>query len=75
MPGRIDYDELLARNPHIDPKQVEKANELYRGLRDMGVQRKGYDLAPPYGGRRVAAHGDDRADTPPLRSRRSRSGK
>ena len=54
MPKQADLNEVLARNPHIDPGRLERAGDLLRRLREMGIRRKEYELAPPFGGRRVA---------------------
>lgn len=55
MPKHLELDEILARNPQIGERELEKANKMLRELRDLGVRRKGYDLAPPFGGRRALA--------------------
>ena len=65
MPKHIDLEELLARNPQIDPKRLDEARELHRRLRERGVRRKGYDLAHPFGVPRVAVR-DDRPSEPRL---------
>ncbi len=54
MPGQVTLDEILSRNPRIDEEELEEARELLRQLRERGVRRKGYDLAPPFGGHRAA---------------------
>lgn len=74
MPGRFDLDDILARNPQIDQERLGEARELLRRLREGGVRRKGYDLAPPFGGRRAAAKDDGRAESKSVRLRRSRGG-
>jgi hypothetical protein len=63
---------LFSRNPQVEPGQLEKARELRRHLHERGVQRKGYDLAPPSGGRRASAH-DERADSRVIRLRRPKT--
>lgn len=69
MPKRIDQGEILARNPQIDPKRLEESREMLQRLREMGVQRKGYDLAPPFGGRRASVQDDVRPDPRVVRRR------
>lgn len=70
MPKEFDLEDVLRRNPHIDRERVKEAQELIRRLREKGVQRKGYDLAPPFGGRRVIAKDAPAAAPRLLRSRR-----
>jgi hypothetical protein len=54
MPKQVDPAEILARNPQVDPDRLERALEALRRLRDRGLRRKEYDLAPPFGGRRAS---------------------
>lgn len=70
MPNEFDLEDVLKRNPHIDRDRVEKATRLLRRLREKGLHRKGYELAPPFGGRRAVPK--DAAPTPAklARSRR-----
>lgn len=70
MPAPFDPSEILSRNPRIDPDELEKARELHRRLRENGVRRKEYDLAPPLGGHRVAAQDDAWVDPRLVRLRR-----
>jgi hypothetical protein len=55
----MSQEEILARNPQVKPEELEKARELRRQLREMGVQRKGYDLAPPFGGKHAVTRKDE----------------
>lgn len=70
MPGRFDPDEILARNPQIDQARLEEARDMLRRLREKGVRRKGYDLAPPFGGRRAVVKDKSRAEPRQVRARR-----
>lgn len=62
MPAQIDIEEILARNPRISREQLEQLREMLRQLRERGVERKGYDLAPPFGGHRVAVQDHARGE-------------
>ena len=53
MPKEIDLEEILSQNPQIDPDKLADSREMLRKLRERGVRRKDYDLAPPFGGRRA----------------------
>ena len=53
MPEKINLAEVLAENPHVDPQQLNESMELLEKLRGCGVQGRGYELVPPFGGRRV----------------------
>lgn len=63
MPEPFDVDELLEHNPQIDRERLEEARELHRRLREAGVRRKAYDLAPPFGGRRASVREDAKSDS------------
>lgn len=52
-PKALDPEEVLARNPQIDRRQLDEFRELLRRLQEQGIQRKDYELAPPFGGARV----------------------
>lgn len=60
MSRHADPDEILARNPQVDPDRLEQTRKVLRELRAMGMPRKGYDLALPYGGRRAIPQDDAR---------------
>ncbi len=62
MAARFDPDEMLSRNPQIDLDRLEEGRELLRRLRENGVRRKEYDLAPPFGGRRAPIQDDAQTD-------------
>ncbi len=69
MSERFDADDVLARNPHIDREQIEEGMDLHRRLRDAGLQRKEYDLALPFGGRRASFKDDAHSDVRIIRKR------
>ena len=71
MSGPFKSDDILPHNPGVDPQQLEEARQLHRRLREQGVRRKVYDLAPPFGGRRVSAREDAGADPRMVRLKRS----
>ena len=63
MPEVPSIDEILASNPHIDPKELAKAIEMLRKLRDTGTSGSGYRLALPYSRRGITVGGDENART------------
>ena len=46
--GVVDVQELGRKNPNVDTEKVLKVKELLQRLRDQGVSRQGYKLAPPF---------------------------
>lgn len=64
-------DEILARNPQVDPVELTDALEALQRLREMGVRRKEFGLMPVPGGRpqRHPVEDDERADARLIRSR------
>ena len=69
MSERFDANEILALNPQVDREQSEAVMDLHRRLQEAGVQRKSYDLAPPFGGRRASVQDDARSDVRVIRKR------
>ncbi len=60
MPALLNREEILERNPQIDPEEMEEARRLRELIERQGGARKSYELQPPYGGSpRPAAIGDD----------------
>lgn len=53
MPKKIDLTEIIKKNPHIDPKQFRESMELLEELRKRGVSERGYQLVPPFSGKRI----------------------
>ncbi len=49
--------DLATGNPAVNVEEVGKGLEDLSTLRKLGVVRKGYNLASPYGGTRHAVHG------------------
>jgi hypothetical protein len=47
MTKKLDLDELLRRNPHVDQGKLQEGRELAEKLREAGVKGKGYHLASP----------------------------
>lgn len=56
-------EEILALNPHIDEEKLEKAREILRKLRESRTGRAGYNLAPPFGHRRIFVGEGDSVDS------------
>ena len=69
MPEPFDLEKTLSRNPHINRDRLEEGRDLLRRLRNGGAQRKNYDLAPPFGGRRAAVRDDANTDSRRVRLR------
>ncbi len=70
--GMIE-EEIFAGNSKVSREEVERVRELVRKLQESGTGRTGYDLAPPFGGRRVST-GTSGSDDPKLvRLRHSRA--
>jgi|GEM_PF-3583605 hypothetical protein len=67
MPEPLDLDEILARNAQIDREHLEETQEMLQHLRERGAHRKGYDLAPPGGGRRATIRSNARTNPGLLR--------
>jgi len=72
MSEHLNVDEIIDHNPQVDPEQFAEARELLRKLRERGVRRKGYELAPPYRGRRASVRDESGDDPRLIRLRRSR---
>lgn len=63
MPERFDPDQILARNPQLNKRLLEEAQELGRRLQEMGIQRKGYSIVSPFKRRDVPSPHKRSADT------------
>jgi hypothetical protein len=55
MPHRKPIDEavqslerIIAANPGVDPRRLEKTLKLLKELRALGLERSQYDLLHPY---------------------------
>jgi hypothetical protein len=53
MPKKIELAEIMEKNPQVDPEQLRESMELLEELRSRGVSERGYQLVPPFSGRRV----------------------
>ena len=62
MAEKIDIKDILARNPHIDEKQLEEALQALRASRKAGSKGSGYNLSQPYARKRVSVGGDEIID-------------
>lgn len=49
MYDKLDIDEIIARNPQISSHSLQETGELLERLRALGVRRKQYNIASPYG--------------------------
>ncbi len=73
MSREIGFDAILDQNSQVDPVVLKEAQEALRQLREMGVQRKEYDIPSPFGGRRVMMPDSPHNDPRVVRLRRSSS--
>ena len=48
MPEKLNVEEIIARNPNINQEMLERVMELEAAMRAIGVQRKSYDIMPPF---------------------------
>jgi len=55
MSERMDVDEIIARNPAVDPCQLERGHDFLSKLRSSGIASRKYKLAPPLARRRASA--------------------
>jgi len=53
MPQPIDFEELMRKNPHLDPAQLAEQRKLAEALRHFGRRRRRDRLALPFAGRRA----------------------
>lgn len=73
MLEQMDQEEILSRNPQIDPVELERLQEAIRRLREQRVRRKEYELESPFRGRRPIVREDPSNDQRIVRLRRSYS--
>jgi len=69
-----DLEELLSRNPHVDLEKLDAWRKTLRALREKGVRRKGYDLAPHFGGHRASFQDRSYSDLRLARRKKGRGG-
>lgn len=53
MPKKVSLKDILRLHPEIDPKKLRESLETQKRLRDRGFAEKGYELVPPFTGKRV----------------------
>ena len=61
MPDQMSVEDILSRNPHIHPKELEDSLELLRALRKRGVRGSRYDLGQPHARRLAVTNGKGQA--------------
>ena len=64
MPNKIGLTEILKKNPQIDSAKLKKSIDMLRELRGSSAIRGGYDLAPPFAGKRVSTSRESEEDDP-----------
>lgn len=53
MLEKLDVEEILRKNPHIDEAKLKEGLELSEQLRALGLRKKEYGLASPSDKHRV----------------------
>lgn len=46
MAKGVDIETILLRNPQVDPVALRESRNLLRLLRELGTERKQYELSP-----------------------------
>jgi HrpA-like RNA helicase len=60
MPKHLDLDKIIADNPHVDPKELEKAQSALKDLHRTGiVKRSTYGLETPESKKNVRLSTDE----------------
>lgn len=63
MAEQVDFDAILARNPHLGREAVERAKALQRALREhRGRRHKRPGMPKPFGAPRATTPEDPSAD-------------
>ena len=57
---RISAEELLARNPNVDPETLKEAQQLSDRLKESGFEGARYKLATPLTGKRHSDRATDK---------------
>ncbi len=60
---RLDVEEIIKKNPRVNRKDFQAADQLSRQMQDEGLRRKGYNIVAPGAGRRVAIGESDKDDS------------
>lgn len=47
MPEKLDINELLKKNPHVDGAKLKEGLAVSKRLNNLGLRGKDYDLASP----------------------------
>jgi hypothetical protein len=53
MPEIIELQDILRIQPSVDPDRLRESMELQEQLKNHGALRRGYELVPPFSGKRV----------------------
>lgn len=48
MSKSLTLKQILSLNPQIDEKKLKQSIELLRKLRQVGINKRGYNLISPY---------------------------
>lgn len=59
----LDIEQILKLNPHIKREELEIIHEILLRLREGGIKRAGYGLAPPFVRRRASAQPQEDSDS------------
>ena len=62
MARKLDLQEILKKNPHIDPKKLAEAGKLTGQLRKLRLSKRGYRIPSPVTRRRVTTEVSEEFD-------------
>ena len=72
MVKKLELEEILERNPHIDAEMLRQAIEMVEKLKKYGVKGSRYKLVSPYARRRtLIANSNKRSEQDIRRGRRT----
>lgn len=64
-----DIHDLAKKNPRVDLKQLQEAQDLVDELRKRGFTKPRYEIEPPYGSRPSRARSEETESGPQRRTR------
>ena len=57
MAEKIDVEKLAKQNPAVDLKELRRAEEALRLLREQGISGPAFEIVQPYDRRPARKHG------------------
>jgi hypothetical protein len=52
---KITMEEIMDKNPNINPNKLKESMDLSDELRSHGISRRGYGLVPTFSGKKAKA--------------------